>query len=1135
MRGREFGQSGNAFGVPRATATGATATGSTATGVMARHAVRLLTTGLICFLFCAFLFCSALRAEAEDKSSARALTTYAEAASYQNNDQYDLAAEEWEKFLKSFPQDPLFGKAQYYAGICRQQLKEFGPAAAHFRAVLKQRQGANSALAEDAYLNLGWSEYSAGVLGEKASYAKAEATFNKLLGEFPRGKYVDQALFYLGESRYAQQKPPAAILAYRRLVNEHKKSALYCDALYALGVTHEELQQYDKAGVVYDQFLETCGQSELAIEVRMRKAETVLQAGQLMQAAQLFAAVASLQDFEDADHAWFRQAYCAAKLERFAEAGKLYAQLTERFPESAYRDDATMAAGRAYYRGRQFGLATTWFERSVAAAKQDAIEAAHWLCRIHLEGDQPEQALALADRVLASGGTGTYLANLKLDRADALYELPHRREEAVQAYVKLARNEHPDHELASQALYNAAFGALELKQYKNAVRYSAQFLATHEKDRLTPDVMYVAAESYLQLDRYDEAAKIYRELVTRYAGHPENDKWQLRFGWTLYLNKQYDTAAGWLGDAVARIESADHLAEAHYLIGLSQFRQTQYAAAQQSLAASLSANRGWRQADETLLYQSRAQRKLNLLDEARDTVRRLIEEFPRSGLLDQAYYRLGEYNYAAQQFDQASEAYQTLLARWPDSNNASYALHGNGWSLLKGREFARGAESFATLVKKYPDHELALDARFARAMCLRQAKQPRQALEELGAYLKLDLSAEQRLDALYERGLCHAALESFADAASSFQELLEQGDSYKNQANALYELGWAYQRLDRTADAVAAFAQLARRHGSHTLAAEAYFHVAEDHYDQRRFAKAIPFYKQAVQRSANDQDSSELAEQACHKLAWSYYGLEQFELATQHFARQLQQHPDGALRADARFMQGESLFKLEDYRQAWPLFAAARDSMPVSPQMQVMVLLHGGQCAAQLERWQDSLQMLLPIPDRYPDTPQLAEALYERGWARQNLRQLDEALRDYERAASISRGEVGARARFMIGEVQFDRKQYAEAVNSFRRVMYGFGGETASPDVKQWQATAGYEAGRCVEVQIKDANSPKQRAKAIEDAKRFFRFVVEKHVGHRLAEKARQRLTELSKLSRDQELSRDQGSVREQGRGIRDQ
>ena len=101
----------------------------------------------------------------------------------------------------------------------------------------------------------------------------------------------------------------------------------------------------------------------------------------------------------------------------------------------------------------------------------------------------------------------------------------------------------------------------------------------------------------------------------------------------------------------------------------------------------------------------------------------------------------------------------------------------------------------------------------------------------------------------------------------------------------------------------------------------------------------------------------------------------------------------------------------------------------------------------------------------------------------------------------LSRGEAGAYAQYLIGEIQFERKQHGEAIRSFLRVMYGYGGESAPKEVQHWQAMAGFEAGRCAEVQ-----------KQIADAKKYYAFVTERFAQHELAPKAKERLDALNKL-----------------------
>ena len=1071
------------------------------------------TRGWNAVLWLAFGVCAAWIAStetacaAEAKSSQAALIIYGDAANFQNNGAFELAAEEWDKFLKKFPDDPLAAKAQQYLGVCNLQLKQFQKAADAFDAVIKKHPNFDSL--QDAYLNLGWCQYSLAGQNVEGMYAKAAATFSQMVEKFPKGKYADQALFFLGEAEYNQGNKDKAAVPYHKLVTEHPQSPLRSDAIYALGVTYEELERYADAGTTYDLFLKDFADSELVTEVRMRKAETVLQAADYAAAEKMFGEVAAVAGFGSADHAVFRRAYCLSKTNKFAEAGALYASIPTNHKQSVYVAEASMSAGRSFYRAAQLAEAVKWLGAAIADGGQYAPEAAHWLCRIHLKQNEPQKAIALAQQILPKAAESDYLVNLKMDQADALYEVADSKTQAVDLYLKIA-TDHAKHELAPQALYNAAFTALELSQHDDGLKHADAFLKAYAEDRLVPDVKYVAAECLLQKKQFAEAEKAYQELTASYAQHPEVGAWQIRFALAIYLQKKYQQVVDTLSPAIANIKGADSLAEAQFLIGASQFFLNKFAPAAKALQASLKANARWRQADETMIFLARSLREQNNLDEAIKTLAKMIADFPKSRHLDHAHYRHGEYSYAAEDYATAIAQYDAVVTGSPESDFVAYAKYGKGWAQLKTKAYAEAAQMLTALITDHAEHKLVPDAYFARGMCRRQTGEQDGAITDITTYLKSNPDLPNKCDALYERGLAEVALKKHDAAATTFAELLKADPKYANADKVLYELAWAYKSSGddaKQADAIANFAKLASGYPDSSLAAEANFHVGESHYEKREFEEAAKAYAAAKAKNP----AKDIGEKAVYKLGWSHYQLEQYDAALADFTEQLRSFPQGPLKTDALFMKAECLYGLENYAEALPAYKATQGIELSSPTISVLALLHGGQSASQLKQWDEALALLAQIPEKHAESPYVPEACYELGWAKQNSGKEDEAMKDYEQAADKSRGAVGARARFMIGELHFTRKKYVDAIREFQRTMYGYGGDKALPEVKKWQAKSGYEAGRCADVQIQGA-APPARPGLIADAKKYYQYVVDKHPQDELAAQAKTRLTELSKL-----------------------
>ena len=1024
----------------------------------------------------------------------RALAIFSDAANFQNNGAFGLAAKEWEKFLKQFPNHELAGKAEHYKGVCYLQLKDYEKAAAAFDTVVKNHP--QVPVIEDAYLNLGWSQYSL------KQYAAADKTFAEMVKKFPEGKYVDQALYFQAESLYNLDKKQEAVAAYDALVKNHPKSGLRRDGVYALGVTLEELGDYAKAGEAYDIFLAEFANDPLATEVKMRKAETILQAGDFAKAETMFGEVSGVEGFTSADHAIFRQAYCAAKLDKFKEAGDLYAKIPATYKESVYVNDAAMSAGRSYYRAKDYENAAKWLQQSVDADTSDSPEAAHWLSRIYLQNKEAQKVVDLLAKVLPKAAESSYLVNLKMDQADALYELPEWRDESVAKYLAIYM-EHPDDALAATALYNAAFAALELKKYDEGLKHAETYLAKYADAPLTPDVKYIAAECSLQLGKLTEAEAIYKDLTSNYPKHAELDQWWTRLGLSLYLQKKYGDVVATLSPVVDKIKSPASQSEAQFLIGASQFHEEQFGEAATALTAALQANSKWRQADETLLYLSRANQKLNKLDEAIKNVKKMLADFPDSIHTSHAHYRYGEYCDASGDYETAVQQYEAVIAGG-DSPFVPYAHYKKGWSQMMKKDYPAATASFTALITGFPDHPLLADSQFARAMCYRQDGKLGEAIDDVKAFLATEPAEPQKSSALYEQGLAEVALGRQADAIKTFTSIMTANPEYASADKVLYELAWAYKSSDKNGEAVKTFAQLAADHGDSKLAAEANFHVAESLYDKKEFEDAVKSYTIAKQKA----EQAELGEKSRYKLGWAHFQLKQYEPALAQFSEQVEMYPEGKLVADGKFMKAETLFRMENYAESLPVFTAVKADEVSSPRIKELILLHGGQSASQEGMWAEALTFLTELPEKFPDSPYVAEANYEIGWAQQNLKKPEEALKNYELAATLSRGEVGARARFMMGEVQFEAKKFDVAIEQFLRCMFGYGGEQAPDEVKNWQAQSGFEAGRCSEVQIAGAEGA-AKAKFTADAKKYYNYVVEKHPNHNLVEQAKKRLAAL--------------------------
>ncbi|HEV3417411.1 MAG TPA: tetratricopeptide repeat protein, partial [Pirellulales bacterium] len=311
-------------------------------------------------LFSGAAFALAADGAAGPQSSDAARRQFDGAVALHKGGAYDLAVDEWEKFLQKFPDDPLAAQAQFYAGVCylSQNDKQYDKARVAFEKVVAKYPKFEQI--DKAYFNLGLADYFLAQAGRAELHPKAAEAFGQLIARFPNSPQLPEALLYRGESLYATGKKNEAIKAWSELAAKHAGSPARARGVYNLGIAEQELGRQTEAGATFDTLLKDYPRSELIGEVKMRKGDVLLDASRFAEAETLFADALRQRDFSLADYATLRLGAALAGEKKYADAAATYASLPARFPKSTYVGAATLAAGNCYYLAGNQAEARNW-------------------------------------------------------------------------------------------------------------------------------------------------------------------------------------------------------------------------------------------------------------------------------------------------------------------------------------------------------------------------------------------------------------------------------------------------------------------------------------------------------------------------------------------------------------------------------------------------------------------------------------------------------------------------------------------------------------------------------------------------------------------------------------------------------
>jgi TolA-binding protein len=668
-----------------------------------------------------------------------------------------------------------------------------------------------------------------------------------------------------------------------------------------------------------------------------------------------------------------------------------------------------------------------------------------------------------------------------LDKADAAYAIPDRRAESQDLYLQIV-TKYPDSRLAPAALYNAAYAAMENRKFDDALAMTKRFRQKYSDSDYMIDVLEVETDSHLLNNDAKAAEASATNLVNTYGNHPKVNLWRLNIGLAQFLQSNYQPALTTLQPIVDQLPSPEKKAEALHWIGCSQRKLSQTKAAIQTLTQSHQTNAQWRFADETLMRLSQAYFADKQGDNAKQVARKLIADFPKSKLLAEANYRMGEFDYEAGNYDGALKSYAAVIDNHDDSQFVPYALYGIGWSYLQKDQNDFASSAFEKLTNRFPEHKLTKQVAVGRAAANRGQGNADAAIADINSFLETEIDPAKRQEALYELGLAQIQKKDWPAVIQTFSKLIELAPSAPQADRYHYELAWAHKSNNDENSALEQFNAIAANFPTSNLAAEANFHIGQSAYMQKEYVNATKHFELA---SASEDPA--VKEKAHYKLAWSYYKQKQFEKARIEFQKQLDTFPDGNLKADAMFMVSEALYETRKFDEALQRYKVAKPiietSKTVSLNFKILTDLHGAQSANEAGQHDQAIQFASSLIDKDVEQYIKQDAQMEIGDAYRAMNEPEKAIEAYSKAA-FHPGATAARSKCMMGEILFDQKEFAAAINEFKTVRYGFGGNKANDEIKKWQAFACYEAARCNMVQISTPNiSDAEKKKFVSESK----------------------------------------------------
>ncbi|MCX7933741.1 MAG: tetratricopeptide repeat protein [Planctomycetota bacterium] len=721
---------------------------------------------------------------------------------------YAEAAEEYEAFLRKFPDDPRAPQATLWRAEALFQQDRFAEAARGFYDFITKQPAAEKR--HFARLRYGCALFALGKL------ADAVAVLEPLAKEEAAEADLRQtAWLYLGFCRQRQRDYAGALEALAKAETGSRGA----EALFARGEVLAEMGAHAEAAEVFGRFAAQHPEADRAIAALLRQGDELRLAGKFEEAAQSLMALAekTRENPQALAQAQYSLAWVRYSQKDYAAAATLAQQAAA---QPSLVDDAQYLLGLVALAQNRWAEAIAAFSQVKRGAfAEDASLKIAWA---HLLAEEPSKALAAAaeHRRRFPGAEG----EIDLVEGKALMA----RQEWKEAAAAFSRARASKSARAQQAAYDLAVCQEQLGNWEAAAEAYKFVVENFRHDPLLLPALIGLGRAFMKQEKYEAAIPLYVRLAAEEGATAAVKEHALAQQAACYYHlKQYANMRKAYETLLADFPQAQVAAEALYWLAWHDAVEKRFGRAAAQYQALLD-----RFPEHPLAPKARYRRAACLYqegssDEAAAALLEILQRYPEIAVDEREMLWLGQYLRQQKRFAEADAVYEALLAKQPEQKVRVLALYQQAESRREQGKWQEALQKYQRLLAE-KDSGIENMARYGAAICLREIGDIAAARATLKA---IDVAVEDplALRCLFEQGLLDLAEKNYAAAAAALMRVgLLPSEDRDLTASALLRAGEACLAAGDRRKAEVCFSELAgasaesfgKRYPDHPLVAE---------------------------------------------------------------------------------------------------------------------------------------------------------------------------------------------------------------------------------------------------------------------------------------------------------------------------
>ena len=313
----------------------------------------------------------------------------------------------------------------------------------------------------------------------------------------------------------------------------------------------------------------------------------------------------------------------------------------------------------------------------------------------------------------------------------------------------------------------------------------------------------------------------------------------------------------------------------------------------------------------------------------------LIENFPNSLSVENAWYAIGQLNYKLQNYEDSRQAFKSVLDGFPNSDFKDDAQYFIAQSFLNESNYEQSYQEFDKIAteeyKNYP--ELQAEAMYKAAFSLNQLGRDDEAIGRYTNFITQFPESQYVTAAYFDQGAIYARQKDYDNARVNYELALQNTADRGLQAEIQSAIGLTYYDQGDYENAIVAYSTLLEQYPESEFIADAKIGIADSHFRLGNWSEAPAAYERVINEHPNEGDfipycSFQIGE-AYYKLGTNQRnageteaGMATLELALQWYQKTIDDYPQDPVAPHALY---GAIWALNDLGRQEELETVARE------------------------------------------------------------------------------------------------------------------------------------------------------------------------------------------------------------------